>query len=146
VGNGKRPAREKEIFMNRNTFIVVGIALVFSLGGCGTLDETDNDDAIKNSSVIVRRIDARGDEAVRIYIDGKSAGRLTHGGIGSYSLPDGSHSIYANYGGDDDRAYSRRRGCDYRKHRQRRKPAKVKSVGCKDGKNSGDVVGKIRVV
>jgi TolB-like protein len=92
--------------MNRNTFVLLGMALVFSLGGCKTLVapiKPNDNNAMENKSVIVRRIDTKGDEAVRIYIDGKRAGRLTNGAIWSHNLPEGNHSIYANYDGDDDK-------------------------------------------
>jgi TolB-like protein len=92
--------------MNRNIFVLAGMTLVFSLGGCKTsvaLVKEINGGATENKSVIVRRIDAKGDESVRIYIDGKRAGRLTNGAIRSYDLPQGKHSIYANYDGDDDK-------------------------------------------
>jgi TolB-like protein len=61
------------------------------------------DNTIENPSVFVKRIDNRGGESVRIYIDGKRMGRLDNGEILSYNISAGVHSIYANYDGDDDK-------------------------------------------
>jgi predicted DNA binding protein len=88
--------------MRKNISILLGMALVFSFIACKTVDKTDNNN-IENPSVFVRRIDNRGDESVRIYIDGKRAGRLNNGEIQSYAVSEGVHSIYANYDGDDDK-------------------------------------------
>jgi hypothetical protein len=87
--------------MNRNTVVAWGMAFVFSLIGCASINDTSG--SADNKSVVVRRMDAKGDESVRIYIDGKRAGRLANGGIWSGALPEGTHSIYANYDGDDDK-------------------------------------------
>ncbi|MDR1230352.1 MAG: CsgG/HfaB family protein [Spirochaetaceae bacterium] len=86
--------------MNKSVSALLGMALVFSFFACETIDIDNN---AKNSSVFVRRIDNRGDESVRIYIDGKRVGRLDNGEIQSYDIATGVHSIYANYDGDDDK-------------------------------------------
>jgi TolB-like protein len=88
-------------FMNKNAFVLLGTVFIFFLAGCAAVDETNR--ATENQSVIVRRMDNKGEESVRIYIDGKRAGRLVSGEIWSYSLPEGNHSIYANYDGDEDK-------------------------------------------
>lgn len=87
--------------MNKNVSVLLGMILAFSLIACRTVDRMDHD--IENPSVFVRRIDIRGDESVRIYIDGKRAGRLDNGEIQSYNISAGVHTIYANYDGDDDK-------------------------------------------
>ncbi|MDR2495355.1 MAG: CsgG/HfaB family protein [Spirochaetaceae bacterium] len=78
-----------------------GIGLVFSLLACKTGDRADH--ARESASVFVRRIDNKGDKKVRIYLDGKRAGSLANGEIGSYTVSEGMHSIYANYDGDEHR-------------------------------------------
>jgi hypothetical protein len=87
--------------MKKNVSVLLGMALVFSFITCKTVDKMDNN--IENPSVFVKRADNRGDESVRIYIDGKRMGRLDNGEIQSYNISAGVHSIYANYDGDDDR-------------------------------------------
>ncbi|MDR0708176.1 MAG: CsgG/HfaB family protein [Treponema sp.] len=92
--------------MNKNILVLLGTALVFSFAACNTLDRRAGDilnGNVENPSVIVKRIDNKGDESVRIYIDGKRVGRLNNGEVWSYSLSAGEHSIYANYDGDDDK-------------------------------------------
>lgn len=96
-----RQASGKGNCMGRQRAFVLGAALVCLLIGCGTLSDTN--DSLDNKTVVVRRLDTKGDESVRIYIDGKRAGRLANGGIWSSALPEGTHSIYANYDGDDDK-------------------------------------------
>jgi TolB-like protein len=86
--------------MNKSVSVLLGMAFVFSFVACQTIDIDNN---AKNFSVSVRRIDNRGDESVRIYIDGKRMGRLDNGEIQSYNISTGIHSIYANYDGDDDK-------------------------------------------
>jgi hypothetical protein len=95
------PILQKEIFMNNKAPVLWGMTLIFSLIACKTIDKIDND--IENSSVFVRRTDNKGDESVRIYIDGRRVGRLNNGEIQSYNVSSGVHSIYANYDGDDDK-------------------------------------------
>ncbi|MDR0597112.1 MAG: CsgG/HfaB family protein [Treponema sp.] len=87
--------------MNRNRIVAAGLGFVCLLIGCRSTAGIH--DTAENQSVIVRRTDNKGDEAVRIYIDGRRAGRLSKGEIRSYNLPKGDHSIYANYDGDDHR-------------------------------------------
>jgi TolB-like protein len=87
--------------MKKAASVLLGMALVFSFITCETVDKMDNNS--ENSSVYVRRLDNRGDESVRIYIDGKRVGRLDNGEIQSYNISAGVHSIYANYDGDDDK-------------------------------------------
>jgi hypothetical protein len=99
IGKGYR-FWEKEILMHKNVLVLSGMTLIFSLVACKTADMNTN---AKNFSVSVRRTDNRGDESVRIYIDGKRAGRLRNGEIQSYNISTGVHSIYANYDGDDDK-------------------------------------------
>lgn len=86
--------------MNKNVFVLLGMILVFLFIACKTVDRMDN--TIENPSVFVRRIDTRGDESLRIYIDGKRVGRVDNGEIQSYIISAGLHSIYANYDGDGD--------------------------------------------
>ncbi|MDR2150679.1 MAG: CsgG/HfaB family protein [Spirochaetaceae bacterium] len=95
------PVRGKRSFMNKNVSVLWGMTLAFSLIACKTVDRMDT--SIENPSVFVKRIDNRGDESVRIYIDGKRVGRLDNGEIQSYNISAGVHSIYANYDGDDDK-------------------------------------------
>jgi hypothetical protein len=91
----------KEIFMNKMVSVLLGMMFIFSLVACTTVDKMFNN--IENPSVFVRRIDNSGDESIRIYIDGKRVGRLDNGEIQSYNISAGTHSIYANYDGDDDK-------------------------------------------
>jgi hypothetical protein len=87
--------------MNKTVSVLLGMMFVFLLVACKTINRMDNNG--ENPSVFVKRIDIRGDESVRIYIDGKRVGKLDHGEIQSYNIPAGVHSIYANYDGDDDK-------------------------------------------
>jgi TolB-like protein len=92
--------------MNKNILVLLGIALVFPFVACNTLDRLAGDTLnsnVENPSVIVKRVDNKGDESVRIYVDGKRVSRLNNGEVWSYSLSAGEHSIYANYDGDDDK-------------------------------------------
>jgi TolB-like protein len=101
IGIRRSTRLETGDFMNRNVFILLGMALVFHLGGCITVGKANRN--TENQSVIVRRMDNKGEESVRIYIDGKRVGRLSNGGIEKYDISEGTHSIYANYDGDEDK-------------------------------------------